>query len=212
MTHVTHVNGWEPAVYMSCMSQNFRLFLVSNLSVLNFRIFLLMYPGSPSPPAVLGNSQSKVGPLMVWPASQTPTASASGLHASRLCQVSSAADGDGVACIEVAPCYLLAGNIKILRAARILVKVLSKGREEHAHSLLCCCTDGGIYIVNTGFNSHTWPELSVCPSLTVGVDQRDAAELLVVAQNLPQLPVADAVPNILHLPYHDVLHVYWVRI
>ena len=33
---------------MSCMSQNFRLFHVSNLSVRNFRIFLLMYPGSPS--------------------------------------------------------------------------------------------------------------------------------------------------------------------
>ena len=31
---------------MSCMSQNFRLFLVSNLSVQNFRIFLLMYPRS----------------------------------------------------------------------------------------------------------------------------------------------------------------------
>ena len=31
---------------MSCMSQNFRLFLVSNLSVQNFRIFQLMYPGS----------------------------------------------------------------------------------------------------------------------------------------------------------------------
>ena len=31
---------------MSCMSQNFRLFHVSNLSVRNFRIFLLMYPGS----------------------------------------------------------------------------------------------------------------------------------------------------------------------
>ena len=27
------VNGWFPAVYMSCMSQNFRLFHVSNLSV-----------------------------------------------------------------------------------------------------------------------------------------------------------------------------------
>ena len=45
MTHVTHVNGWSPAVYMSYMSQNFRLFLVSDLSVLNFQIFLLMYPG-----------------------------------------------------------------------------------------------------------------------------------------------------------------------
>ena len=30
---------------MSCMSQNFRLFHVSNLSVRNFRIFLLMYTG-----------------------------------------------------------------------------------------------------------------------------------------------------------------------
>ena len=46
LTHATHVNGWEPAVYMSCMSQNFRLFHVSNLSVRNFRIFLLMYPGT----------------------------------------------------------------------------------------------------------------------------------------------------------------------
>ena len=43
-----YVNGWEPAVYMSYTSQNFRLFHGSNLSVLNFRIFLLMYPGSPS--------------------------------------------------------------------------------------------------------------------------------------------------------------------
>ena len=39
MTHATHVNGWEPAVYMSSVSQNFRLFLVSNLFVQNFRIF-----------------------------------------------------------------------------------------------------------------------------------------------------------------------------
>ena len=31
---------------MSCVSQNFRLFHVSNLSVRNFRIFLLMYTGS----------------------------------------------------------------------------------------------------------------------------------------------------------------------
>ena len=35
-----------PAVYMSYMSQNFRLFLASNLSFLNFRTFPLMYPGS----------------------------------------------------------------------------------------------------------------------------------------------------------------------
>ena len=33
---------------MSCMSQNFRLFHVSNLSVRNFRIFLLMYTGTVS--------------------------------------------------------------------------------------------------------------------------------------------------------------------
>ena len=36
----------SPAVYMSYMSQNFCLIRVSNLSVLNFRIFLLMYPES----------------------------------------------------------------------------------------------------------------------------------------------------------------------
>ena len=35
-----------PAVYMTDMSQNFRLFHVSNLSVLNFLIFLHIYPGS----------------------------------------------------------------------------------------------------------------------------------------------------------------------
>ena len=33
-------------MYKFYMSQNFRLFLASNLSVLNFRFFLLMYPGS----------------------------------------------------------------------------------------------------------------------------------------------------------------------
>ena len=48
LTHATHVNGWFPAVYLSCMSQNFRLLNVSNLSVRNFRIFLLMYTGSPA--------------------------------------------------------------------------------------------------------------------------------------------------------------------
>ena len=48
LTHATHVNVWFPAVYMSCTSQNFRLFHVSNLPVRNFRIFLLMYPGSES--------------------------------------------------------------------------------------------------------------------------------------------------------------------
>ena len=48
LTHATHVNDWEPAVYMSSMSQNFCLFHVSNLSVRNFRIFLLMYTGPTS--------------------------------------------------------------------------------------------------------------------------------------------------------------------
>ena len=42
----THVNGWFPAVYMSCMPQNFDLFHGSNSSVRNFRTFLLMYPWS----------------------------------------------------------------------------------------------------------------------------------------------------------------------
>ena len=50
------VNGWEPAVYMSFMSQNFRLFHLSNLSVRNFRIFLLMYPGS-----VIGQATAAAG-------------------------------------------------------------------------------------------------------------------------------------------------------
>ena len=49
LTHATHVNGWFPAVYMSYMSQNFRLFHASNLSVRNFRIFLLMYTGRATP-------------------------------------------------------------------------------------------------------------------------------------------------------------------
>ena len=45
---------------MSCMSQNFRLFHVSNLSVRNFRMFLLMYTGSQTarpPSAVCANGQ-----------------------------------------------------------------------------------------------------------------------------------------------------------
>ena len=47
LARLTHVNGWGACVYnMSYMSQNFRLFQVSNLSVLNFRSFLLMQPES----------------------------------------------------------------------------------------------------------------------------------------------------------------------
>ena len=49
LTHATHVNDWEPAVYMSCTSQNFRLLHTSKSSVRNFRFFLLMYPGSGTP-------------------------------------------------------------------------------------------------------------------------------------------------------------------
>ena len=62
LTHATHVNGCFPAVYMSCMSQNFRLFHVSNLSVRNFRIFPLMYTGSlsPVPYALHGGASSDV--------------------------------------------------------------------------------------------------------------------------------------------------------
>ena len=41
-----YMNRKGSAVYTSCMGQNFRLFLASNLSVLNFRFFLLVYPGS----------------------------------------------------------------------------------------------------------------------------------------------------------------------
>ena len=39
------VNGWKPVVYMSYISQKIHLFHVLNISVLNFRICLLMYPG-----------------------------------------------------------------------------------------------------------------------------------------------------------------------
>ena len=46
LTHLAHVNGWEPAVYMTYMTQNFCVLHVSNLSARNFRFFLLMYPGS----------------------------------------------------------------------------------------------------------------------------------------------------------------------
>ena len=58
LTRVTHVNGSFPAVYMSCTGQNFRSFLVSNLSVRNFRICLLMYPR----PLTLGRSADRRRP------------------------------------------------------------------------------------------------------------------------------------------------------
>ena len=67
LTHATHVNGWFPAVYMSCVSQNFRLFHVSNLSVRNFRIFLLMYTWSVGPPIETGPARSEpVHTAPIW--------------------------------------------------------------------------------------------------------------------------------------------------
>ena len=56
LTHVSHL-----AVYMTCMSQNFRLFHVSNLSVVNFRIFALMYPGWVMGAAALGSAELLLG-------------------------------------------------------------------------------------------------------------------------------------------------------
>ena len=52
LSHVTHVNGWFPAVYTSYESQDFRLIIVSNLSVLNFQMFMLTYPGSMTMPCL----------------------------------------------------------------------------------------------------------------------------------------------------------------
>ena len=49
LSRVVHVNnGWDPAIYIIHISQNFCLFHAPNLSVLNFRVFQLMYPGSVS--------------------------------------------------------------------------------------------------------------------------------------------------------------------
>ena len=60
---------------MSCMSQNFRLFHVSNLSVRNFRIFLLMYPGSVSPPESRPRVQHSLSPSRPskWPSGAAGT-------------------------------------------------------------------------------------------------------------------------------------------
>ena len=49
-------NSCKPDVCMTCMSQNFCLFLVSNLFVQSFRISLLTYPES-----LLGRANSRVG-------------------------------------------------------------------------------------------------------------------------------------------------------
>ena len=60
-----------PAVYLSRMSQNVRLLHVPNLSVRNFRIFLLMYPGSvfsQNPGSALstaGSARFRVGTVWV---------------------------------------------------------------------------------------------------------------------------------------------------
>ena len=42
LNHVTHVSGWAPAVYMSYMSENFRLSRLSNVFDLYFVFILLM--------------------------------------------------------------------------------------------------------------------------------------------------------------------------
>ena len=76
LTHVTRF----PAVYMSYICQNFRLFHVSNLSVRNFRVFLLMYPG---PMTISRRVSSRLG--------RTVSLSAAGLAARRLCRTPHAA-------------------------------------------------------------------------------------------------------------------------
>ena len=43
-------NGWSQAVCISYTSESFRLFHASNLYVLNYRLCLLMYPGSETDP------------------------------------------------------------------------------------------------------------------------------------------------------------------
>ena len=45
MARVTHVDGWKPTVYMSYMGDNFRLFRVPNLAVLNFLFFSALVSG-----------------------------------------------------------------------------------------------------------------------------------------------------------------------
>ena len=83
MTHATHVNGWFPAVYMSCMSQNFRLLRVANLSVRNFRIFLLMYPGSVSSGGSLSAFRGGGGHSPVLPTVQSQSLSCCGSISAR---------------------------------------------------------------------------------------------------------------------------------
>ena len=46
MQVATYVNSWEPAVYMSCMSQNFRFFSRIEFIRSKISIFLLIYTGS----------------------------------------------------------------------------------------------------------------------------------------------------------------------
>ena len=48
LPHVAHVNGWESAVYIQVKRVKTFVCHASNLSVVNFRIFLLVYPGSVS--------------------------------------------------------------------------------------------------------------------------------------------------------------------
>ena len=59
--------GWEPAVYMIYKSQNLRLFHVSNLSVLKFRISHLIYPGPVSSFTATPLSQRRQWPCRMRP-------------------------------------------------------------------------------------------------------------------------------------------------
>ena len=59
------------------------------------------------------------------------------------------------------------------------------------------------------------PPLTGSQQLAVGrltwrVYKRHTGELLVLAEDLADLPVSDAVPDVLHLTYHEVLHVHGV--
>ena len=83
MEVLTRVNGWFPAVYMSYTSQNFRLFHVSNWSVLNFRPFLLMYAESPTRRHLAAVARIRPVAIDPGPSAQHPAAAASSRRPSR---------------------------------------------------------------------------------------------------------------------------------
>ena len=59
---LTYVNGWKPDVYMRCMSQNLRLFLVSNSYVQSFRIFSAHVPGF-----IVSSGDGRISLFVWWP-------------------------------------------------------------------------------------------------------------------------------------------------